>query len=67
MGELGVIGKIAIASLKRKATDAAASLPSTVILLLDVSHPFYCRLPIANCRLPIDTSFIADCQLPIAE
>src|SRR6185369_5859959 len=39
IGELGVIGKIAIASLKRKATEAAASLPSTVILLLlIVSH-----------------------------
>src|SRR4029450_1162061 len=30
IGELGVIGKIAIASLNLKATDAAASLPSTV-------------------------------------
>jgi hypothetical protein len=60
MGELGVIGKIAIASLKRKATDAAASLPSTVILLLDVSHPFYCRLPIANCR-------VTPLLLPIAD
>src|SRR6185369_2585658 len=33
IGELGVIGKIAIASLRRNATEAAASLPSTVILL----------------------------------
>jgi hypothetical protein len=51
MGELGVIGKIAIASLKRKATDAAASLPSTVIWFLpDVSHPLHCQLPIAKCQ-----------------
>src|SRR5262245_41107454 len=43
MGELGVMGKIAIASLRRKATEAAASFPSTVILLfVDVTHlPFY--------------------------
>src|SRR6185369_12603903 len=34
IGELGVIGKIAIASLKRKATEAAASLPSTVSLFV---------------------------------
>src|SRR5262245_47786045 len=41
IGELGVIGKIAIASLTRNATEAAASLPSTVIsFLLDVGHPF---------------------------
>src|ERR1044072_527652 len=46
IGELGVIGKIAIASLKRKATEAAASLPSTVIWFLpDVSHLFHCHLP----------------------
>src|SRR5262245_8037256 len=38
MGELGVIGKIAMASLTRYATEAAASLPSTVIWrLLDIA------------------------------
>src|ERR1051325_3438820 len=53
IGELGVIGKIATASLKRKATEAAASLPSTVIWFLpDVSPPL--SLPIADCRLPIE-------------
>jgi hypothetical protein len=54
MGELGVIGKMAIVSLKRKATDAAASLPSTVILLLlDVSHlSFQFQMPELN-RLAI--------------
>jgi len=31
IGELGVIGKIAIASLNLNATDAAASFPSTVM------------------------------------
>src|SRR6185436_8886882 len=43
MGELGVIGKIAIASLRRNATEAAASFPSTVILFgVVVTHlPFY--------------------------
>src|SRR5436190_20177448 len=41
IGELGVIGKMAIASLRRKATDAAASLPSTVmcfVIFLAASH-----------------------------
>jgi len=42
MGELGVIGKIATASLRRNATKAAASFPSTVIFfVVDVTHlPF---------------------------
>src|ERR1043166_9466602 len=31
IGDLGVIGKIAMASLKRNATEAAASFPSTVM------------------------------------
>src|SRR4030095_15223747 len=38
IGELGVIGKMAIVSLTRKATDAAASFPSTVMSFLDIVH-----------------------------
>src|SRR4030095_2878527 len=40
IGLLGVIGKIAIVSLARYATDAAASLPSTVIDRRLMSHSY---------------------------
>src|SRR6185503_19395345 len=39
IGELGVMGKMAIVSLTRNATDAAASLASTVMRFLDIDSP----------------------------
>src|ERR1044072_70832 len=39
IGELGVMGEKAIASLTRKATEAAASFPSTVMRLLGIDVP----------------------------
>src|SRR6185295_10431282 len=42
IAELGVIGKIAIASLRRKATEAVASLPSTVMYFVDVRPSTNC-------------------------
>lgn len=36
IGELGVMGKIAIASLRREATEAVASLSSTVMRFWDI-------------------------------
>jgi hypothetical protein len=45
MAELGVMGKIAMASLKRKATEAAASLASTVMRFTSGTGFFLSDLP----------------------